>query len=162
VDSNVSGAGLSIFSAVSGNGTLTINLQSALNGPVLGSATSTLSFPSGVNTAFYDVFFGTPIEVTPGSTLFLNWSANLPGAATLRADDNTYANGQLYSGTIALPDRDMGFRIYTDPNFTPGPGPTPGPTTTPEPSSLILLGGGLAMLTCRTLMRSRVKNLRRP
>ncbi len=125
------------------SGTLIVQLWNAAPQAVGAAMLASGSGALGSTTGFYDVFFSTPANVTPGNTYFLAFYSD--AKYVVRGDYGTsYANGQLnwnYSTSVTAPEQsngccDAAFKEYAT-------GPTTEPTVAPEPATVVLLGAGM-------------------
>ena len=97
-------------------------------------------------------FAGGPVSVVPGQTLFLSFEKATGPGSTVQGQaglggfsgtlTDTYANGQVFSSGNSFSGFDFAFQTFAaDPNAVP------------EPSSMVIFGLGLAIVT--TVRRRR-------
>ncbi len=126
--------------------TLTTQLRSSPNGPILATG-STLFSGVSTNAPFWFEQLWTPVFVTPGNTYFLAWMTDESsgGMANYVGMGDPYADGEYYYSD------DNTFTGPFSPNSQDGDGRDlvfeelyhEGLTAAPEPASLVLLATGL-------------------
>jgi hypothetical protein len=149
---NLSGIGLFLRNYYVNTATGPVELRvfdrvpNGYNNPVLlKSASQTVAVDD--EGSWIDFFFD-PIDVVPGSSLFLAVTGKgsvsfLQTRGSFDLSGATYGNGEAYLARYgidpntsyeAAPESDLAFRTYTT---------LPGPISTPEPASIMLLATGL-------------------